>query len=262
MNRFVPHAPRPHAARAPARRVRDIALLLIAVGGALAAPSAVRAGLVPAGQTIPFDSATYTDPAGFPVAESDVPFTLQYHPNASFNGFLGTIDGTFSSAVVRDVLDNTLTFSYSISLQSPAGTSGLGESTRLTVAGFGNGSTDLTGWLRSQSTAMLSRSSDGANVEIASVKAGAGGSLLLSVKTTATNYDALGTANFFASDHFAHDTGDVWPASADASFTGVFRPTGETPAAVPLPRGAFSGAGVLIACALIAAGQRRRARRA
>lgn len=210
---------------------------------ALAARPAA-AGVIAPGESVLLPAADFAEPRGVLVAEQAIPFALPYRSNTGVSG--GTISGQLDGSVYQDPFDGTLTFAYSV-LVSDAGVRG----SRLVVDGFGGAGADVSGRLTGASAAFFSAlGTDGGSVEIANPPGVPGGPPILVVRTTATAFDAGGTANVWI------DLDRLPAGTGEGDVGGVFRPAGG-PVAVPLPPAAFSAAGVALAGGLIALARRR-----
>lgn len=256
-----------------ARAAAALALL-----GLPALGSAAHAGLAdplsPGGSAL-LDGTTYQTPTGTVVAQSTVPFSVQYQPTGTFVDFSGTATGKLSDTVLRDPASGHLTFVYHVSLDNEGITSAA-EGSTLTVDGFAGWRTDVAGALQFQQQAPVRRSPDGSMIRFSSGAPGLGGPPELAIATDATHFDTTGTLQYALADEFRVNTPtgvELDTVGSQATIKGVFRPaagqvgggTGDPggtggPTAVPLPPAFFTGMGVLFACGVITVFRRTLAR--
>jgi hypothetical protein len=181
------------------------------------------------------------------------------------------VPGTLTSTVLRDPATGRLTFAYAIHFagQDDTGAGGGTHHSLLSITGFESFRTDLSATLAFAPDFPASRSADGRSLTVQSDTPGQGGSPTLLVRTDATHFDAGGLLHFAASDPLllpnpVEGSGAAGGmvsviASGEVHLSGAFRPVADArPAPVPLPPAVFTGAGTLIACALLRAASRRR----
>jgi hypothetical protein len=229
----------------------------------LLAPAACWAGLVEPGQTVTLTSSELTPPGGSKLDEKSTAFAIAYGDEDSGDG--PTLRGVLRSSVYQT--GDHLTFVYDVDLLAAAGISGAAERSDLSASAFTGFATDVAGALDFEELVKASRSADGSRVGVQSDTPGLGGSPVLIVRTDATAYDANGQATFLAADEVPAADGETRLATGSAMLTGLFRPVADVvepppgppaqPPAIPLPPAAYTGFGVLVAMALIAASRRR-----
>lgn len=242
----------------PSRRALAAALALAA------APAAtVSAGLVEPGQTVTLTSSDLAPLGGSKLDEASAPFTIDYGSADPATGFDGTLRGVLRSAVYQT--GPTLTFVYDVDLRPTDGVGGAAERSDLWVSAFAGRTTDVSGSLDYEELIKATRSADGSALRLQSDTPGLGGPPVLIVRTDATAYDTGGRATYLAGDELAGPDGSARLVTGSADLTGLLAPAGglaepplpgPKPPAIPLPPAAYSGFGVLLAMALIAATRR------
>jgi hypothetical protein len=209
--------------------IASTAVVLLWLLAVAVTPAPIFGGVVvDPGQTVVVEAVDFEEPEGEVLARKVLPFEIEYgmRPDGEFVDFNGSVAGTLTSTVVRDGELGTLSFLYDVDLDTD-GDADASDASILAVAGFATFDAEVAGALDFESTVLASRTSDGATVRLSSDDAGLGGAPRLLVRTDATEFEATGSARFFAGDELAVRTDDgllVEFASGTAVVGGTFEP--------------------------------------